>query len=146
MASRRLTEAIVNGCVPLFVGPPFHELPFDTYVDYSEFSLAFYVREWRQVLGRFADSPQYTTTFGQKRYLVSSPPPVVIEVDTPHDVLHALRDISAERLKALQAGVARIRSLFMYEPRIEGLPSALDVIMHHVCTVSARKDPRLRRW
>lgn len=26
-SSRRLSEAVLNGCIPVFIGPPFHTLP-----------------------------------------------------------------------------------------------------------------------
>ena len=34
-STRRLTEVIQAGCVPTFVGPPFHARPFEAYVDYA---------------------------------------------------------------------------------------------------------------
>lgn len=38
-SSRRLTEVVLAGCIPLFVGPPFHTLPLVTEIDYLSFSV-----------------------------------------------------------------------------------------------------------
>ena len=33
-SSQRLTEAFISGCIPVFLGPPWHTLPFSTEVQY----------------------------------------------------------------------------------------------------------------
>jgi len=38
-SSRRLSEVILNGCVPVFIGPPWHTLPLRHIVPYHDFSV-----------------------------------------------------------------------------------------------------------
>lgn len=38
-ASRRLTEAVLYGCVPVLIGPPFPTMPLHTIVNYAHFSV-----------------------------------------------------------------------------------------------------------
>jgi hypothetical protein len=44
-SSRRLTEVVLAGCIPLFIGPPFHTLPMAADVDYTAFSVGGWVGE-----------------------------------------------------------------------------------------------------
>ncbi len=48
MCSRRLTEAVLHGCIPVFIGPPWHSQPFVQELDYSLFSLFFHVKNFQQ--------------------------------------------------------------------------------------------------
>lgn len=34
-STRSLSEIVMAGCIPVFIGPPFHSLPLSTYVDYK---------------------------------------------------------------------------------------------------------------
>lgn len=34
-SSRRLSEAMLTGCIPVFIGEPFHSLPLAADVDYK---------------------------------------------------------------------------------------------------------------
>ncbi|GLI63088.1 hypothetical protein VaNZ11_005990, partial [Volvox africanus] len=43
-SSRRLSEAVLMGCVPVFVGPPFAATPLSNIVRYDTFALAFEVQ------------------------------------------------------------------------------------------------------
>lgn len=38
-SSRRLTEIVLAGCIPVFVGPPWHSMPLAAWLDYSKFAL-----------------------------------------------------------------------------------------------------------
>ncbi len=38
-SSRRLTEIVLAGCIPVFIGPPFHTLPLAADIDYPSFSV-----------------------------------------------------------------------------------------------------------
>ena len=40
-STQHLNDAILDGCLPVFVGPPFHALPFLDIIDYSSFALFF---------------------------------------------------------------------------------------------------------
>ena len=38
-SSRRLTDAVLSGCIPVFIGPPWHEMPLPDYVKFATPSL-----------------------------------------------------------------------------------------------------------
>ena len=38
-SSRRLTDAVLSGCIPVFIGPPWHEMPLPDYVEYTAFAV-----------------------------------------------------------------------------------------------------------
>ena len=39
-SSRRVSEVILSGCIPVFLGPPFHTLPLAESVNYTAFSVS----------------------------------------------------------------------------------------------------------
>ena len=47
-ASLRLTEVILAGCIPVFVGPPWHALPLYRAVDYKSFAVFINVSDTSQ--------------------------------------------------------------------------------------------------
>jgi hypothetical protein len=123
-ASRRLTDAIVHGCIPVFVGPPFHELPFDNYFDYSEFSMSFLLQSWPQYL-----SPEHR---GSGHFHA---PPNTVLIQNASSIMGHLRAVPMKRIQEMQATLALVRSYFMFEPRLPGKPCAFDLILHHLCTL-----------
>jgi hypothetical protein len=38
-SSRRLTDAVLAGCIPVFIGPPWHEMPLAGHLNYSTFAV-----------------------------------------------------------------------------------------------------------
>lgn len=38
-SSRRISEVVLSGCIPVFIGPPFHSLPLHLDVDYSSMGI-----------------------------------------------------------------------------------------------------------
>ena len=44
-ASLRLSEVILAGCIPVFVGPPWHALPMVEDVDYESFAVFIEVKD-----------------------------------------------------------------------------------------------------
>ncbi len=45
-SSRRLTETVLAGCIPVFVGPPWHSMPLAFRLDYSRFALFIELEEF----------------------------------------------------------------------------------------------------
>lgn len=39
ISSRRLSEVVINGCVPVFLGPPWHVWPMSDFLDYTKFGI-----------------------------------------------------------------------------------------------------------
>lgn len=49
-SSRRLTDVVLSGCIPVFIGPPWHEMPLAEYVKYAEFAVFVTAPQPRSVL------------------------------------------------------------------------------------------------
>lgn len=45
-STRRLSETIMAGCIPVFVGPPYASMPLADHVDYKAFSVFFNVSNY----------------------------------------------------------------------------------------------------
>jgi hypothetical protein len=45
LSSRRISEIIVTGCIPVFVGPPWHTLPLPNYIPWDRIALFFEIRD-----------------------------------------------------------------------------------------------------
>ena len=44
-SSRALNDAFLGGCIPVFVGPPFHTLPFASQIAYEDFAVFFELQD-----------------------------------------------------------------------------------------------------
>ena len=38
-SSRRLTDVVLSGCIPVFIGPPWHAMPLARHLDYTAFAV-----------------------------------------------------------------------------------------------------------
>ena len=38
-SSRRLTDIVLSGCIPVFIGPPWHAMPLARHLDYTAFAV-----------------------------------------------------------------------------------------------------------
>ena len=48
-SSRRLTDVVLSGCVPVFIGPPWHAMPLARHLDYTVFAIFVNVHSMRCV-------------------------------------------------------------------------------------------------
>lgn len=48
-SSRRLTDIVLSGCIPVFIGPPWHAMPLAGYADYPTFAVFVSVRSTKCV-------------------------------------------------------------------------------------------------
>lgn len=48
-SSRRLTDVVLSGCIPVFIGPPWHAMPLARHLDYTAFAVFVNVRSMRSV-------------------------------------------------------------------------------------------------
>eukprot|EP01025_Chloroclados_australasicus_P027485 TRINITY_DN2725_c2_g1_i1.p1 TRINITY_DN2725_c2_g1~~TRINITY_DN2725_c2_g1_i1.p1 ORF type:complete len:485 (+),score=20.88 TRINITY_DN2725_c2_g1_i1:227-1681(+) len=127
LSSKRLTETVLKGCVPVFVGSPFHALPHVQRIDYSQFGL-FFKLKYNVKLQLFAPSRVYL----QDKFV---PQKSVISVNSPREIVYYLRKISNSRYTKMFSYVKQQRSLFEFVPNPSGYPSSIDAILEDLCEV-----------
>ena len=45
-SSRRLSDIMISGCIPVFLGKPWHSMPFASTLNYKDFALFFQLDEF----------------------------------------------------------------------------------------------------
>lgn len=126
-ASRRLTEVLLMGCIPVFIGPPFHALPFAEYVDYNSIGYFFQIKQASWIY-----DPVDAFNLGLWR-LDSGV--AVVKVDFLIDVYAYLRSVRDCEIKRKRLSLQEHRRLFVYTTSLrESKPQAVDVVIHNLCT------------
>jgi hypothetical protein len=156
--SQHLTERYIAGCVPVFVGPPYHTMPFEKEVDYAESAVFLNitdskdwlrddVMEWEfpmvpsagwahdllnmSALERESESPKWWFPWIEMKHLMT--------IEKLDDIIPTLRSIPLERIQALQRGVQKQRSKFLYMWGTPGMPGALDIVLDNICHFVGKK-------
>ena len=144
-SSRRLTDAMLAECLPVFVGPPFHSLPLAHVVDYASFAVFLNVTSNAVFLtGELQGQPRdYMWNVDIARPRPTSPsqsewwvPDVDLstistDVDDFHDILPALE--SLPDLAARQDSLKRFSPYFRYSSSYGAAPSATKAIVDLIC-------------
>eukprot|EP01025_Chloroclados_australasicus_P026165 TRINITY_DN2597_c0_g3_i2.p2 TRINITY_DN2597_c0_g3~~TRINITY_DN2597_c0_g3_i2.p2 ORF type:complete len:372 (+),score=14.11 TRINITY_DN2597_c0_g3_i2:91-1206(+) len=133
-SSRRLSDAVMAGCLPVFIGPPFHTFPFRNYVNYASFSVIIHVgnatwyQEQQPAQNRFKSE-------GDQNWIIS-----VLNVE---EIVPKLKEIKLSQLDNKLRQMEKYRGMFEYYPNVHGNVSAVDVIFKHMCgIVKKRKQNR----
>lgn len=123
VSSRRITESMLAGCLPVFVGPPFHDLPLSKYINYSSFALHF----------QFSSPPWVVPTdlFGYGAHPFHNGP--CVNVTTVKDVMIHLMFLSDSAVKNMQKLMSNFQKLFVFElfhRNITHPMNANDILIH----------------
>lgn len=118
VSSRRLSDAIVAGCIPAIVGEPWHALPYLPYLNYSDFAVFVRIREPPfQRLGpaNMTTKNDLRITFAQdpleERFLGNNSK-IVKELESAKDLLGYLESIPDAEVLRLKQGVRKVAGLF----------------------------------
>eukprot|EP00884_Botryococcus_braunii_P001170 jgi/Botrbrau1/11053/Bobra.92_2s0024.1 len=148
--SRRLPEAVMTGCIPVFVGPPYHTMPLTNALDYSKFALFFNVTgeaswnvnqtiRWELDLALRCPAPTFSEFWVPDMKDIFS---YTINVPSVMDMVGYLRTMNHQRIRQLQVGLRAVRALFLYMalPGKEGgrTQTASHVLIGEMCRRSAR--------
>ena len=145
-SSRRISEAILSGCIPVFIGPPFHSLPLHLDVDYS--SMAIFMNVTNSSAWIDETSPHHL-----KNKLVTHIWPLddvkledqLVPVDNMEHVVDYLRNLPPEVEVAKRRSVLQQRFKFYYGPVPtsaggNGVTSQLgQIAMRHMCRHAAEE-------
>jgi len=149
-SSRRLSEIILSGCIPVFIGPPYHTLPLSLDIDYA--SMAIFINITNSVWID-KESPHYL----QNR-LVSHLWPLedpsleehLVPLENIHEVVDYLRNFPTSEEARKRQSVLNQRYKFYYGAVPEsdggdGRQSELaDIAMKHMCRHAASERRRLK--
>ncbi|KAK9822652.1 hypothetical protein WJX81_003745 [Elliptochloris bilobata] len=142
-SSQRLTEAFLTGCIPVFVGPPWHSLPLTQMVDYSAagvfLNITFTGVEggvpwwWThpEIKAQEGLDPraQDIDRFSPAWWFPDVPASAIVPLTRLLLVRPYLRQMPIEWMDEKQAAVARYRNLFTYSTVPQDPPSASDAII-----------------
>jgi hypothetical protein len=112
-SSRRLSEIMAAGCIPVFVGPPWHALPLSPFIDYFSFALFFFLEEQTWHRGdseRFEPDPwtAQTLLFGGNG---------VTRVANVEEMLRQLQNVSLAEVAYRRRGVAKYAPFFVFRAK-----------------------------
>ncbi|PRW51030.1 Dihydrolipoyllysine-residue acetyltransferase component of pyruvate dehydrogenase complex [Chlorella sorokiniana] len=114
-SSRRLSEAILTGCIPVFIGEPFHSLPLASDVDYKSFAVFINVTDTSSWVN--ASSPKWEHNHMIRKAWKLDDPSLassMISVARLEDVVGVLRAMPADQVAARQAALLANRLKFWY--------------------------------
>ncbi len=133
MCSRRLTEAVLHGCIPVFIGPPWHSQPFVPELDYSLFSLFFSVKNLQQWVDLATES--WVLDLWALDQDVGNATIYVTELT---EIEGILRSLPKRTVASKQMALAAARPAFLWEKRFDAkrpsvTDTAVDFIYRRLC-------------
>lgn len=134
-SSRRLTEIVLGGCIPVFVGPPFHSMPFSKEVDYKAFSVFFKVTNNATLKLWWGEKPiPKVYEFGGVQIDRVDALSEAFEVDDLAEIGQFLMAFDNQFIQKKQEALALYQRYFQFYPRI-GMsePNAIDTMVHNIC-------------
>jgi len=162
-SSRRLTEVILSGCIPVFMGPPFHTLPLGDDVDWEAAAVFLDITDtgpwingtssnWRHnkminlAWKLDANIKRNPETSNSGTSLLSSYDGM-IKVANIKDSIALLKAMPIEAVGTKQQALAKIAPLFDYRPHpTDGTSSALvELVMDKMCTRAAEVEMRMKK-
>jgi hypothetical protein len=121
-SSRRASEVIVHGCIPVFLGSPFNTAPFSDSIDYRRFALFVNV----------VSNGAWVLTDDHKWQVEHWTPdvPETQSIDDLHSLLPMLNSLSTEQIHDMQMELQKYRRTMIYTTSFDSNnPSAVDVIL-----------------
>lgn len=111
-STRRISETIVSGCIPVFVGPPWHTRPLPVHIPWDEIALFFELRN----SSRWSSGGDASSDRLIRLDALQALPENAIKylVDEPRDVVKILETYSSGTIARFRSRVVAYRSNIMY--------------------------------
>lgn len=149
-SSRRLSEVILSGCIPVFIGPPFHTLPLQLDVDYKSMGIFINITNSSWI--------DYSSPHHLQNKLVSHLWPLddysledcLIPLDDLHEVVDYLRNISPEEEAQKRRSLLKQRFKFYFGavPRAAGGDDRTSelgqIAMKHMCKHASEEKRKMQ--
>ncbi|CAK0785134.1 hypothetical protein CVIRNUC_008340 [Coccomyxa viridis] len=145
-STRRLSETIMAGCIPVFIGPPYATMPMAADVDYRAFSVFINISDYS---GWLQDRMEWEIHPTIRPYHVLNPwtwlpeakvDDLAITVSNASLVAGHLRFMDKKEVLHKLGRLDSERQKFSFQPFITGPFSAINIIMERMCT--ARLEPK----
>ncbi|CAL8469167.1 g8708 [Coccomyxa elongata] len=146
-SSQRLTEAFLTGCIPVFLGAPWHTLPFATEVDYAAAGMFLNITGgkeggsapwWEQPGLQMAPGleamSQIEERFSPAWWFADVANEAIGSMQHLESLLPLLRQMDEEVVLAKMEAVKRYRSMFIFATQPQHPPSASDIAIELMCT------------
>lgn len=150
-SSRRLSEVVLAGCIPVFIGSPFHTLPLASHINYAAMGVFINVSQSTWIDD---SSPDYRKNHMVGRVWRLDDPNVagaMVYVETLREAVQYLREMTPEDIAAKRRAVLSERWKFYYGPMPEsaggdGRTSAVgELLMRQMCRRAAVSKQRLEQ-
>lgn len=120
-SSRRISDVIAAGCIPVLIGPPFPAVPYLPFLNYSDFALVFKIKEATWMDAQDAVHV-WTTDPLAEQTLFGDHSSHLRVVNTPSDIYTALEAIPGPEILRLKQGVRKVVSWFVAGPESSADP------------------------
>jgi len=117
-SSRRISESIISGCIPVFVGPPWHTLPLPNHIPWEHIALFFEIRNASRWPSAGHEDASIYSLFNRDAIKFDWPTipanAIKYEVDEPREVIQELESYSGAAIAKLRSLVIAHRPSIMY--------------------------------
>jgi hypothetical protein len=146
-STRRLSETIMAGCIPVFLGPPYASMPLADDVKYREFGVFFNITDYS---GWLADRMEWEVHPSVRPYHVLNPwtwlpevrvDDIAIPVQNVSAIMGHLRYMPRAEVERKLAALAVERQKFSFQPFITGPYSAVNIILSKMCSMPPPGQP-----
>ena len=124
---------MLHGCIPVFIGPPWHSQPFVPELNYTTFSLFFHVKSFHQWVDQEAE--QWVLDLWDLDQDVRNATRNVTELK---DIEGVLRSLSRRHVVSKQLAISVARPAFLWKKRFDAkrpsiTTTAIDFIYRRLC-------------
>ena len=139
-SSRRLSEVILSGCIPVFIGAPFHTLPLAQDIDWGSAAVFLQVAQTDAWINATSGNWRHNNLINMAWKLDAPIGNSIIAVETIEAGLDYLQSgISAENVASKQQELKKIESLFDYRLPEDRSPSRLgELVVDKLCLKASR--------
>ena len=129
---------MLHGCIPVFIGPPYHSQPFFPELDYAAFSVFYHVKaysQWVDTEARGWILDLWDLDTDASKHMILVPTLTAIE--------ESLRNISHSEIVSKQKALAAARPAFIWKARFADSrpPTAVDLILKSLCPSTITFEP-----
>lgn len=140
-ATTQLPLAVQQGCIPVFLGPPFHAMPMVLDVDYSSIALFVHMVDHTRLLWALEEGSMADGELEPDTKIRSNP----IEVPNIVDAINHLSNIPAPVAQNLHEATVRESHKFSYHEVRGRKESASDIAIRMMCDYFTRMQEDNKR-
>jgi hypothetical protein len=118
-SSRRITDIVLAGCIPVWIGPPWHTVPLAGQLDYSKFALFIHIKHQTYMDSVPIDALEVPSKQRHKTdprwWTLDYKTEALTYVDTAADIPSYLRSLPHDQLGALTKDLYKVQTRFSWK-------------------------------